>query len=80
MDAARRILAAADERDAISETRDLGGDRRDQHLDRARFLGTIGNYGSDLPQRRDAALDRQHARGDRQASYDDRVALTEDLE
>jgi hypothetical protein len=28
--------------------------------------------------RRGAALDRQHAKGDREASHDDRIALTED--
>lgn len=34
-------------------------------------------YGKNLPQRRAAALDRQHSRGDRAASQDDRIALTE---
>ena len=78
MDAANAILAAADERDAISDSRDIGGDTREQALDRARFLATGDSYGDDLPLRRGAALDREHAKGDRIASHDDRIALTGD--
>ena len=36
------------------------------------------NYGEHWPERRDSALDREHAKDDRAASRDDRVALTED--
>ena len=36
------------------------------------------NYGEHRPERRNAALDREHAKDDRAASRDDRVALTED--
>ena len=80
MEAAREILAAADERDAISDSRDIGGDTREQVIDRAHFLATGDRYGDDLPLRRGAALDRQHAKGDRAASHDDRAALTEEPE
>lgn len=78
MGTAHEILTAADERDAISDSRDIGGDTREQVLDRAHFLATGDTYGDDMPLRRGAALDREHAKGDRKASHDDRVALTED--
>ena len=55
-----------------------GGDTREQVLDRAHFLATGDTYGDDLALRRGAALDREHAKGDRTASRDDRVALAED--
>ena len=77
MGVAHEILAAADERDAISDSRDTGGDTREQVLDRAHFLATGSTYGDDLPLRRGAALDRAHAKGDREASHEDRIALTE---
>ena len=77
MDAAHDILAAADERDAVSDARDVGGDTREQVLDRAHFLATGETYEDELPMRRGAALDREHAKGDRAASRDDRIALTE---
>jgi hypothetical protein len=77
MGAAHDILVAAEERDAVSDARDVGGDTREQILDRAHFLATDHTYGDELPMRRGAALDRDHARGDRTASRDDRIALTE---
>ena len=80
MRTAHEILAAAEERDAISDSRDIGGDTREQHLDRAQFLATGDTYGDHLPMRRGAALDRQHAKRDREASHDDRIALTEEPE
>lgn len=80
MKAAHEILTAADERDAISDSRDIGGDTREQNLDRANFLATGEHYGDDWPLRRGAALDREHAKGDRAASHNDRVALTEDAD
>jgi hypothetical protein len=83
MDAAQEILAAADQRDAVADARDTGADMRDRRVDRTEFLATGDtygdSYGSHLPQRRDAALDRQHAKGNRDASQDDRIALTEEL-
>jgi len=80
MGAAHEILVAADERDAVSDSRDMGGDTREQVLDRAHFLATGGTYGDERPMRRGAALDRDHAKGDRAASRDDRIALTESPE
>src|SRR5687768_16878039 len=77
MGAAHDILVAADERDAVSDARDVGGDTREQILDRAHFLATDHTYGDELPMRRGAALDREHAKDDRSASRDDRIALTE---
>jgi len=80
MEAAHDILVAADERDAVSDSRDTGGDTREQVLDRAHFLATDHTYGDELPMRRGAPLDRDHAKGDRAASRDDRIALTESPE
>lgn len=80
MAAAPEILAAADERDAISDSRDTRGEKREQVLDQARLVARGDAYGDDLPLRRGAALDREHAKGDRAASRDDRIALTESLD
>jgi len=77
MRAAHEILVAAEERDAVSDSRDTGGDTREQVLDRAHFLATGETYGDERPMRGGAALDRDHAKGDRAASRDDRIALTE---
>jgi hypothetical protein len=78
MESAQHILDAGDQRDAVSVARDVGAETRERHLDRARFLAqTSSAYGDDLPQRRDAAADRSHAKGNRGASHDDRIALTE---
>ncbi len=71
------ILAAADERDAISDSRDTRGETREQVLDQAHLLARGDAYGDDVPLRRGAALDREHAKEDRAASRDDRIALTE---
>lgn len=83
MEAAHEVLAAADRRDAIADARDTGAEDRDRHVDRAAFLATDDEYGDQyaahLPQRRDAALDREHAKGNRTASQGDRIALTDDL-
>ncbi len=80
MAAAHEILAAADQRDAISDSRDTRGETREQVLDQAHLLARGDAYGDDLPLRRGAALDREHAKEDRAASRDDRIALTESPE
>jgi hypothetical protein len=80
MRAAEDILAAAEQRDTDADARDVGADTRELARDKARFLGTDDAYGSELPGRRDAALDRLHAKGDREASHEDRVALTGEIE
>jgi hypothetical protein len=84
MEAAGEIVDAADRRDALAEARDSGADIRERQLDRAEFTANgdkhDDQYGQDLPQRRAAALDREHAKGDRSASLDDRIALTEATE
>jgi len=71
-------LAAADQRDAITDARDEKADERSNDLDRAEFMDRDSNYGEHWPERRNAARDREHAKDDRAASRDDRVALTED--
>ena len=84
MEAAGEIVEAADRRDAVAEARDSGADMRERQIDRAEFTAKGDKYGDQygehLPQRRAAALDRKHAKGDRTASQDDRIALTEDTE
>jgi len=78
--AAQRILLAGDKRDAMADARDVGAETREHHLDRAQFLAHDSEpYGEDLPQRRLAVLARNQARGDRDASHDDRVAMMEAL-
>jgi hypothetical protein len=78
MESAQDILAAGEQRDAIADARDVGAETREHDLDRARFLAPTGHdYGDDLPERRGAAADRVHSKGDRGASHDDRIALTE---
>lgn len=78
--AAQGILAAADDRDAKADLRDAAADKREADLDLARFLSTSGTDGylQDWPERRWAVLDRQHSKGDRTASRDDRVRLSAD--
>lgn len=61
MRAAQEILAAADQRDAVAEARELAADSRDHDLDLAEFLAA-DEYGNDWPERRAAALDRKHAK------------------
>ena len=71
----RRILGAAEERDAASDACDASAERRDRELDLAEMLAVVGTYGDRWPERRAAVLDRQHARDDRAASREDRLAL-----
>ncbi len=75
--ATREILAVAEERDAVADARDLAADRRGHDLDLAQFLAVDGDYGHDWPERRAAALDRQHAKQDRTAARRDRMALAQ---
>jgi hypothetical protein len=77
IDAAREIGAAADKRDAASGARDAAAEERENDLDRADMLDPEGKYGAHWPERRNAGLDRGHAKNDRTASHGDRVALTE---
>ena len=75
----RRILAAADDRDAVSDARDATADLRDDKLDLAEMLDVEHSYGDRWPERRTAALDRWHAKDDRAASRADRRALARGL-
>jgi hypothetical protein len=76
-DAVREIGAAADKRDAASDDRDVAAGKRENDLDRAEMLDPESKYGTHWPERRNAGLDRGHAKDDRTASHDDRIALTE---
>ncbi len=78
-EAAEAILDAADKRDATADARDVAADKRENDHDRTQLLATDNahGYGGDWPERRNAALDRGHSKGDRTSSHDDRVALTE---
>jgi hypothetical protein len=69
---------AADRRDVITDARDERADERSNDLDRADVMDRDSTYGDHWPERRNAALDREHAKDDRTASRDDRAALTED--
>ena len=77
VDAVREIGAAADKRDAASDDRDVAAGKRENDLDRAEMLDPESKYGAHWPERRNAGLDRGHAKDDRTASHDDRIALTE---
>ena len=80
---AQGILTAGDQRDAVSVARDVAAETREHNLDRAQFLAHDGNHSyveKNLPdRRRRAALDRDHAKEDREASHDDRIALMDAL-
>jgi uncharacterized protein (DUF3084 family) len=79
-EATEAILDAADKRDATADARDVAADKRENDHDLAQLLTAENEhgYGGDWPERRNAALDRGHAKGDRTSSHDDRIALTED--
>ena len=79
LEEAHQILAAADERDVAADARDAAADERERDLDRAKMLAPPGegDYGYDWPERRSAAVDREHSKDDRAASHDDRIHLTE---
>lgn len=77
LDAAQQIGAAADTRDAASDDRDAAALKRENLLDRADMVNPDSAYGTHWPERRNAGLDRGHAKDDRTASHSDRVALTE---
>ncbi len=75
MEAAHDFSEAADERDAVSDSRDVAAEKRENDADRAELLDRTVQYGTHWPERRNAGLDREHAKGDRTASHEDRAAL-----
>jgi uncharacterized protein (DUF3084 family) len=77
MDAAQGIRDAAEKRDAVSGARDAAADKREHDLDQADLLNSTSDYGAHWPERRNAGIDRAHAKDDRSASHADRAALTE---
>lgn len=78
VEATQEILTAADQRDVVSDARDVEAEHREQDLDLAEMLASDDEYGEHWPERRNAGLDRGHSKGNRAASHDDRIALTED--
>ena len=80
MEAAQEIVEAAEQRDAAADIRDDAASKRENDLDLAQLLAPEDEYGygGDWPERRNANLDRGHAKDDRKASHNDRLALTED--
>ena len=80
LEAAEKILEAADVRDVEADIRDDASVQRDQAADLTTFVHPEDGdpYGSDNAGCRHAALDRVHAKDDRASAADDRQALTED--
>ena len=70
-----KILVDADQRDDAAAARDVASDKREMVADLKAFLDSNEPYVG-LDQRRAAALDRSHAKGDREASAQDRAELT----
>ena len=70
-----KILVDADQRDDAATARDVASDKRELVADLKAFLDPTEPYGG-LDQRRAAVLDRSHAKGDREASAQDRAELT----
>lgn len=73
--AARAILDAAAERDAVADARDAVAAKRENDLDRAELLDPTSDYGAHWTERRQAALDRARAEQDRAAAREDRRRL-----
>jgi hypothetical protein len=70
-----KILVDAGRRDDEADLRDGVSDKRAEAADLQAFLDTSESY-SGLGERRAAALDRSHAKSDRESSADDRAQLT----
>ncbi|WP_133160226.1 hypothetical protein [Cryobacterium zongtaii] len=70
-----KILVDAHRRDDEADIRDVESDKRAEAADLEAFLDTSEIY-SGHGERRAAALDRSHAKSDRQSSADDRAELT----
>jgi hypothetical protein len=79
---AQAILDAAEARDVLADDRDGKATERDRDEDLRAFVDPARSdaYGWDTPGRRNAALDRGHAKDDRSWAAGDRTALTADLE
>lgn len=76
-DKTNKILADADRRDDEATARDAVSDERAEEADRAAFLESGKKYPGH-GERRAAALDRSHAKSDRESSAEDRAQLTAD--
>ena len=72
---AKRVLKAADERDAHADARDVAAELRDGEASRRSFLSQ-GTEPQDLKARRSAAIDREDSKTDRSSAAADRSELT----
>ena len=70
-----KILVDADQRDEAATARDVVSNKREMAADLKAVLDRVESYAG-LDARRAAALDRSHAKGDREASAQDRAELT----
>lgn len=71
----QKILVEADRRDDEADTRDAESDKRAEAADLHAFLNTSEPYFGH-GERRAAALDRSHAKDDRESSAADRAELS----
>ncbi|WP_130176804.1 hypothetical protein [Cryobacterium sp. SO1] len=71
-----KILAHAERRDDQAELRDVESDKRSEAADLQAFLYTDSSYAGP-GERRAAAVDRSHAKSDRESSAADRAQLSE---
>ncbi|POH67788.1 MULTISPECIES: hypothetical protein [Cryobacterium] len=71
-----KILADAERRDDQAELRDVESDKRSEAADLQAFLDTDSSYAGP-GERRAAAVDRNHAKSDRESSAADRAQLSE---
>jgi len=76
-DRTKKIRADADRRDDEAAARDIAADERAEAADLQAFLD-IGEDYAGHGERRAAALDRAHSKGDREKSADDRAQLSEE--
>jgi len=78
-DRTKKILGDADRRDDEAAARDIAADERAEAADLQAFLNVGEDYAGQR-ERRAAALDRAHAKCDREKSADDRAHLSEVLD
>jgi hypothetical protein len=74
-EAAKSILADADERDDLADERDVAADKRDLRASLDCFLGDR-DFDAALKARRSAAMDRLNSKVDRNSAAGDRSELT----
>jgi hypothetical protein len=78
-EAARGILANADQRDERADDRDAVADKREKDASLVSFMEDADDYGSAHKARRSSAVDRSASKEDRASSADDRSELTKEV-